>query len=180
MISRIVRLLPLALAFAPRGAYAQVVPSAEALAAGSRVARAVIDPFPVRFSRGDSAIMKVTLVDSIGSDVPGASFTLRTEGGLDHPVRVRYRLVEAPGQPASYVMSGDRPGSQVFHVAVHLAVGGRVVTRDIDSVTVTVADWPIAKIVIDALPYDPYVGTTFRLKARVLTDQQFAQAHGSA
>lgn len=171
MISRIVRVLaPLALVSAPLRVSAQVVPSAEALAAGARVARAVIDPYPVRFSRGDSATVKVTLVDSIGSDVTGASWTLRTEGAPDHPIRVRYRLVETPGQPSAYVMSGDRPGSQVFHVAVRTSVGGRIVTRDIDSVTVTIADWPIAKIVIEDLAYEPYVGTTFRLKARVLTD----------
>src|SRR5688572_6872177 len=80
----------------PRSLAAQVpVPSAEALAAGARVTRAVIDPFPVRFSRGDSATVRVTLVDSIGGEVAGASWSLRTEGTPDHPIRlVQYRPME--------------------------------------------------------------------------------------
>lgn len=147
-------------------------PSAEALAAGARVTRALIDPYPVRFSRGDSATVKVTLMDSIGGEVAGASWSLRTEGTPDHPIRlVQYRPMEGTGQPTAYVLTGDRPGSQMFYVSVNASVAGKVVARDIDSVTVTVTDWPISRIVIEDLPYAPYVGTTFRLKAKAYTDR---------
>src|SRR6266850_6183215 len=103
---RLVGILFAGLVAAPVRPGAAQVPAASdpALAAGARVSRAVIDPYPVQFTRGDSAVVRVTLVDSVGSDVTGVSWSLRTEGTPDHPVRVRYRPVETGGQTSAYVM----------------------------------------------------------------------------
>lgn len=127
---------------APQRATAQVVPT-----------RAVIDPFPIRFTRGDSLAVKVTLVDSVGGEIAGLPWLFRSEGTL-----VKSRAVEG-----GVVLSGDRPASQIFYVAVN--------SKNIDSVTVTVADYAVSSIVIQDLAFNPYVGTTFRLKAKVLTDR---------
>ncbi|MBI4419212.1 MAG: hypothetical protein HY560_00140 [Gemmatimonadetes bacterium] len=142
-------------------------PSGEALAAGARTARVVIDPFPVKVGRGDSVIARFTLLDSAGAEVVGARWSLVTEGG-----GVRYRPAEAGASPSAFVFGGDQPGSQLFLVVVQVpGEAGRATTRQLDSLPVTVAEWPVARIEIADLEYAPYSGTTFRLKVKVTTAQ---------
>ncbi|MBI4499754.1 MAG: hypothetical protein HY700_01210 [Gemmatimonadetes bacterium] len=131
----------------------------------SRVARAVIDPFPVSFSRGDSLSARFTLVDSVGGDVTGARWDLESSGDA-----VRYRLLDSSGASRSYLFSADAPASETFRVALHTrSADGREGTRVVDSVTVGVADWAVDRIEIAEPQYDAYTGTTFLLRARVFS-----------
>src|ERR1051326_2739288 len=130
--------------------------------AGARVARAVIDPFPVSFTRGDSMSARFTLADSVGGDVVGPSWSLESSGGL-----VRYRLLDSNATSRAYLFSGDMPANEVFHVAVHLkAADGRTETRTLDSLTVSVADWAVGRVEILEPEFEAYTGTTLLLRAK--------------
>ena len=130
-----------------------------------RVARAVIDPFPVSFSRGDSMSTRFSLVDSVGGDVSGALWALQSSGQA-----VRVRLVDSTDRSRTYLCSGDAPAKESFQVALHVRdIDGRETTSVIDSVTVTVADWAVDRIEIAEPEYNAYTGTTFLLRAKVFS-----------
>src|SRR6185503_12567284 len=75
-----------------------------ALQAGARAARVIIDPFPVTFVRGDSAVVRISLVDSVGGEVSGALWTLETEGS-----GVSYHLDDSTATVRRYTFSGANP-----------------------------------------------------------------------
>ena len=50
-------------------------------------------------------------------------------------------------------------------------------SRDVDSVTVTVADWAVSRIEIDDMEYAAYAGTTVRMRAKVITDHGTEHEH---
>ena len=142
-------------------------PATDSLTPGARAARVVIDPFPVRITRGDSIVVRFTMMDSIGAELKGVRWALETDSGV-----TRHHLVDSTAAYRSYAFSGDTPGTQTFWVAVRVpGAPGRPVTRVLDSVAVTVADWPVGKIEIGDLAFEAYAGTTFRLKAKVLTSR---------
>lgn len=156
----------LVLFLAPAGPLAAQAPDAGA----SRVARAVIDPYPVRFTRGDSTSVAVSLVDSTGGPVGGVPWALTTAGN-----QIQSRRVAGDGADR-YVLSGDRPATQVFYVTLQAGPDGTP-GRVVDSVVVTVADWRVARIEIENPEFAAYSGTTLRLKARVITDHDTEHEH---
>ncbi len=129
---------------------------------GARAARAVIDPFPVSFTRGDSIAVRVSLVDSVGGELNGARWSLETDGG-----GVRFRLVDSTGTDRHYLFAGDAPGTQSFRISVQTAGVRGPETKALDSLTATVSDWAVSRVEIVNPDYTAYSGTTVQLRARV-------------
>ena len=165
-------MLTLVLSFPPTRAWGQDPAPApvNSLAAGGLVTRAVIEPFPVRFTRGDSARVQVTLVDSVGATVTGATWRLETAGDV-----VTHRA--AAGEPGGVIFSGAAPGEQLFRIVVNRGPGDAAVAHAVDSLMVTVTDWAVARIEIEDLGYEAYAGTTIRLRAKVITDHGTEHEH---
>ena len=142
---------------------------AEAAArAGARAVRVSVDPFPVTFSRGDSLTVRVGLLDSIGSEVSGARWSLVSEGRAV----VRHRVADSSAATRRYVFLGEAPGTQVFWVEVERAgADGRTMAARVDSLVATVADWQVARIEIMKPEFAAYSGTTIQLRAKVYSRQ---------
>ncbi|MEE8478222.1 MAG: hypothetical protein V3S19_07610, partial [Gemmatimonadales bacterium] len=160
-------------------AFGQLLPvTPEQAAKGALVARAIFEPGELALTRGDTGHIRVVLQDEAGNPVEGAlAFMFSPDLSVVGPQVGRQRSdgtfpIEARGpgriSPILVVRVNDDDGS----------FRGTVGVREIGMVEIAVADWPVSHLEMGEVPYTPYVGTTYKLTARAMTDH--GTEHGAA
>ncbi len=160
-------------------AFGQLLPvTPEQAAKGALVARAIFEPGELALTRGDTGHVRVVLQDEAGNPVEGAlAFMFSPDPSVVGPQVGRQRSdgtfqIEARGpgriRPVLVVRVTDDDGS----------FRGTAGVKELGTVEITVADWPVSHIEIDEARYTPYVGTTYKLMARAMTDHD--AVHGTA
>ncbi|NNG15378.1 MAG: hypothetical protein HKM89_02775, partial [Gemmatimonadales bacterium] len=153
----------------PARVHAQLPPATpEQEAAGLRVAHIQIEPGALEMTRGDTARVRAVLHDRDGTVVPGAQALFFSPS----------RAVRGQGlvQNETIVLIGREPGEASVVVFVRVpsdsakfqGIGG---IKQMAAIPVSVKDWAVAKVEVEQPMYTPYVGSTFKLHARALTDR---------
>ncbi|MFQ5551156.1 MAG: hypothetical protein ACE5FJ_07965, partial [Gemmatimonadales bacterium] len=114
------------------------------------LARGASDTLAIRFSAED------------GSPVTDVDFDIR---GRTDIISVR----PVAGWPNTFQITGRTPGTRTYYISLRSTLTGG--SRLIDSLTITVSDWPVADITVSAPEEAPYAGTTLRFGARALTTE---------
>ncbi len=150
----------------------------EQAAKGVLVVHAVFEPGELALTRGDTAHIQVVLQDKAGNPVEGAlAFMFSPDQNVVGPQVGRQRSdgtfpIEARGpgriRPILVVRVNDDDGS----------FRGTAGVREIGMVEIAVADWPVNRLEMNEVEYTPYVGTTYKLTARAMTDH--GTEHGAA
>jgi hypothetical protein len=153
----------------PAAASAQLPPATpEQEDAGLTVAHVQIEPGALEITRGDTVRVRAVLHDRGGSAVPGAQALFFSPS----------RAVRGQGlvQNETITLVGREPGEANVMVFVRVpsdsasfqGLGG---LKQMASIPVTVKDWVVSKVEVEQPMYTPYVGSTFKLHARAMTDR---------
>lgn len=160
-------------------AFAQLPPvTPEQAAKGVLVARAVFEPGELALARGDTAHIRVVLQDEAGNAVEGAlAFMFSPDRSVVGPQVGRQR------SDGTFQVQAVGPGAANPIVVVRVneedgSFRGTAGIKHIGTMEIAVADWPVGRIDMDPTPYTPYVGTTYKLTARAMTDH--GSEHGLA
>jgi hypothetical protein len=157
------------------GAEAQLPPVSEAeIAAGSRVRTVTFSPESISIVRGDTVVLAPAFLDANGQPVEGVQSMLGPSGSL-------VSLAGPPIGMGPFTMTGNQPGTGTITVLIRVpddsgSFMGLNGVRQIGSVAVSVADWPVARITIDEPAYHAFTGTSFKLNATVYTDRDTEHA----
>jgi len=162
-----------------RPAFGQLPPvTPEQAAKGVLVTRAVFQPGELALIRGDTAHLRVVLQDEAGNPVEGAlAFMFSPDQSVVGP-QVGRQLSDGTFQIQAVGPGAIKP---ILVVRVNDEDGsfrGTAGVKEIGVVEIAVADWPVSRIEMDEVSYAPYVGTTYKLTARAMTDH--GTEHGTA
>ncbi len=131
---------------------------------GDRTVRDIrIEPEPLIVQMGDTVRFTGVATDSSGAVVPDAVW-----GATDGAV-FEIQPVEGEGAGPSFELWGIDVGDSPMGLFVAAATkDGTPRWRRVGSVTVTVRDYPVARLELDSLPYAPYAGSTLAPSGRVV------------
>ncbi|MFQ5552036.1 MAG: LVIVD repeat-containing protein, partial [Gemmatimonadales bacterium] len=113
----------------------------------------------------------VELQDETGNPVDGAlAFMLSPDGSVVGP-QVGRQLSDGTFQIRAI---GPGTANSILIVRVSEEDGsfrGTTGVKQIGTLEIMVTDWPVSRIEMDSVTYTPYVGTTYKLTARAMTDR---------
>ncbi len=152
--------------------YGQLPPvTPEQAAKGVLVARAVFEPGELALSLGDTAHIRVVLQDEAGNPVEGAlAFMVSPDQSVVGP-QIGRQLSDGTFQIQAVGPGATNP---VLVVRVNDENGsfrGTAGIKEIGTFEIAVSDWPVSRIEMDEVAFTPFVGTTYKLTARAMTNR---------
>ena len=142
----------------------------EQLLKGATVRKLIATPEHLTLTRGDSAAIEIHFLNGDGEpvkDIAWAAFSRAQSISIATETEAEPKVKIAAGGPTEaqvYVFVRVPPDSGSF-----FGVDG---LKLLDSIGVSVSDWPLAKVVIEEPAFHAYVGTTFRMHAVPVTDHE--------
>ncbi len=153
---------------------AQEEDAPDVLEAGGRVARIALTSSQLSVARQDSLTFSGSFYDSDGNRVSGVRWGIFSNSAISGLQSIKDSI------PDTYLFWGEAPGTDMMAIVVRSpAPTGGGTWRLIDSIPVTVRDWPVASVVIEDPQFAPIVGTSYKLEGTILTTRGDTHATAS-